>query len=190
MTTTKNVKTPRPGTKTSFTPEEVIQLIQSRIIITENGCHEWQGPRNKDGYGQFGEYWLIEQYGIKLVHRMMVHVTTGFEFTNREQQVMHSCHNRSCCNPQHLSVGTPAENMRQVAERRLANGFVPKSRRTGTGPAKGEANGNAKLTEAAVIEIRARRAAGETTTALAREFGVSVTMISKIHLRRKWRHVA
>lgn len=192
MTTTKNVQKARPGTKTSFTPQEVIELIQSRIIVTENGCHEWQGPRTKDGYGQFGEYWLVEQYGIKLVHRMMVHVSTGFVFTSRDQQVMHSCHNRPCCNPQHLSVGTSAENMRQVVERRLANGFVPKSalKRPGTGHTKGEAHVNAKLTEAQVIEIRARRAAGEKAKDLGREFGVSGTTISAIHRRRKWRHVA
>jgi hypothetical protein len=181
VTTTKNIKKPRAGTKTQYTTEKAIAAIQKRIIDTETGCHEWQGPRTKDGYGQLGDYWIIQQFNIKLVHRLMVHLTTGHVFTSRSEQVMHACHNRSCCNPDHLSIGTAKENYRQAWERGSHDN-------TNIGAA-GEANYSAKLTEAQVREIRTRRAAGERATELAVEFGVSESTVSDIHLRRRWKHM-
>lgn len=55
--------------------------------------------------------------------------------------------------------------------------------------AKGERQGSAKLTAAAVQEIRRRRANGEYATDLAREFGVTSTTIYGIERGRIWRHV-
>ncbi len=54
----------------------------------------------------------------------------------------------------------------------------------------GEWNGCAKLTEADVLEIRQRYAAGERQTHLAREFGVTQSNISEITLRHTWKHVS
>lgn len=53
----------------------------------------------------------------------------------------------------------------------------------------GERHHQAKLTEAQVIEIRRRRAAGEQGRSLAREFGVTESAICSIHNRRSWRYV-
>ena len=178
MTTTKNVTKSKKNTKTHYTKDEAIALIQSRIIETETGCHEWQGPRTKDGYGQFGEYWLVEQFGIKLVHRLMVHLATGHVFTSRAEQVMHGCHNRICCNPLHLSVGTAAENMRQASERG-----------SWSSTNCGEANSSAKITVDDVRAIRARRAAGEKPINIARDYPVNPQHISAICRRVTWRHV-
>lgn len=56
-------------------------------------------------------------------------------------------------------------------------------------PTRGSDAGRAKLTEAAVIEIRERHAAGERQANLARQFGMDQTAISAIILRKTWRHV-
>lgn len=50
----------------------------------------------------------------------------------------------------------------------------------------GEANHNAKLRAAAVREIRRRRAAGESLTALAQAFGVSFQTVSKVARGERW----
>lgn len=55
---------------------------------------------------------------------------------------------------------------------------------------KGERNWKAKLTEGQVVEIRRRYAAGETQTALGREFKVSQPMVGFIVRRENWRHIA
>lgn len=52
--------------------------------------------------------------------------------------------------------------------------------------ARGEEHWLAKLTEAQVAEIRSRKAAGETQVALAKEFGISPTSMSRIVNNVSW----
>lgn len=61
--------------------------------------------------------------------------------------------------------------------------------KTGHSIRLGEGHVGHKLTEAKVIEIRGRLAAGETGDSLALEFGVSRSVISEIRNRKAWRHV-
>lgn len=86
--------------------------------------------------------------------------------------IRHKCDNPSCVNPFHLTSGTQADNMRDKKER----GRTP----------KGEAHARAKLTDAQVAMIRTRyrpycRLNG--TYALARELGVSQSLVSAIVLK-------
>ena len=52
--------------------------------------------------------------------------------------------------------------------------------------ASGEANGRARLTRAEVLEVRRRYAAGETGTALAKEYGVVRTHMYRIISGDSW----
>jgi len=54
---------------------------------------------------------------------------------------------------------------------------------------KGEQNGNARLTEKQIIDIRKRHANGERASKLAKEFGVLRTHITDIKSGRVWKHV-
>jgi len=76
-------------------------------------------------------------------------------------QIDHLCRNRSCVNPDHLEPVTPAENTRRGAGTKLA------------------------MDDA--INIRRRHAAGESQSALAREYGVHPAHVSKIVSGKKWR---
>ena len=53
---------------------------------------------------------------------------------------------------------------------------------------KGSAHGEAKLTDAAVLDIRARYRRGNGL-ALAAEYGVSPSLISLIVRRKAWTHI-
>lgn len=69
-------------------------------------CHEWQGSRNKQGYGQ-----LSTQYRSSPANAPRtaweIHHKTQFPST---LHCCHYCHNRRCVNYSHLHPGTAKEN--------------------------------------------------------------------------------
>jgi hypothetical protein len=141
-----------------------------------SGCWLWQGRRNHQGYGLWREHASGKNW---VVHRLI------WELFNDQPvpdglQVCHTCDNPPCCNPEHLWIGTATDN---------AQDKVAKGRWRG-GDTRGELNGQSKLTEPQVVEIRRRVAAGETRTALALEFGVHLITVSQLVRRLTWRHVA
>ena len=91
--------------------------------------------------------------------------------------VLHRCDNRACVRPDHLWIGTRAENTADM----LAKG------RHRTAAVSGETHYLAKLTEDAVREIRSSHERGID---LAARFGVSPGLVSLVRLGRAWKHVA
>jgi hypothetical protein len=55
---------------------------------------------------------------------------------------------------------------------------------------RGERHGNAKLTEADIRRIRARRAAHEPRATIAADYGIDPATVGGIYHRRRWAHVA
>lgn len=98
------------------------------------------------------------------------HRRVHFEATGEWPEVVrHTCDNPRCINPGHLLSGTYVDNMRDCMER----GRQGDSRNFST------ANGRCVLSDTQVQEIRQRYVRGNGM-ALAREFGVGRTQISRI----------
>lgn len=91
--------------------------------------------------------------------------------------VLHRCDRPRCVNVDHLFLGTIADNNAD-RDRKGRHVALP-----------GSANGFAKLDEAGVAQIKARLAGGESTYALADEFGVSQATVWSIKVGRAWKHV-
>lgn len=132
-----------------------------------NGCWVWMRAKIKYGYGCNGG---------GLVHRQFLSIKVGRPLL-RSECALHACDNPSCVNPDHLWIGTIAENNRD----RVIKGRSNRPR--------GERNGRAVLTESQALEIRRRRGDGERCRDLAKEFGVSNQLISNIGLRIAWSHL-
>lgn len=141
--------------------------------VEGSGCWEWKGTIHVSGYGRYaakGKCYKAHRYAYELHHGP---IPPGL-------CVMHSCDNRKCVNPAHLSIGTDADNSADCC----AKGRHP----------KGETNGTAKLTSAQVLEIRAVAVKGIrghdcSWKRLAKRFAVDPTTIRAIVQRKNWRHV-
>ena len=130
-------------------------------------CIEWQKYRSEDGYG-------ILRHNGKTVkaHRLAYCQSHGMNLEDIVGKVVrHKCDNPSCVNPEHLELGTQADNNRDRAERNRSAHLI------------GEKNGRAKLTMNQVDEIRRRYVRGSkdnNTVTLAKEFGVCQSHVSEI----------
>lgn len=149
-------------------------------------CWVWIGTLNRLGYGRIG----LGGKNAKIIaaHRASWVLHQGE--IPAGMHVLHSCDNRKCVNPAHLSIGTHAENMRD----RDAKGRQAKGLRNGrhTHPeatVRGDRHPKATLKCGDVLLIRAAYKAGRTRAELARAFGVSHNNVSYVVSRKTWAHL-
>jgi HNH endonuclease len=164
----------------------VLELFEQRYTPEPNsGCWLWTGSiARRRGYGTLCICHSGDFAGSWMAHRLAYVLFVGAIPPGRHNQVCHRCDNPGCVNPDHLWLGSPKENEQdKIAKGRRAP-FTWKDR-----IARGDRSGLAKLREADIPLIRARRAAGETQQAIANDYGVSQRVISCIDLGITWKHV-
>lgn len=156
----------------------------SRVHKTDS-CWLWSGAVTRGGYGKLRVGRQREEYA----HRFSILLHGGQ--LPAGSVVCHRCDTRACVNPDHLFVGTHADNVRDMcAKRRQASGERHGLRVHPDRAARGANAGPSKLTDNAVIQIRARYQDGSVTQdELAREFNVSRRAVGSILSRRTWRHL-
>jgi hypothetical protein len=143
-------------------------------------CWPWMRGKSARGYGQAKFRGKTERS-----HRVAYLLDNG-PIADR-LCVCHACDNPSCCNPGHLWLGTHGDNNRDMAAKGRA--VSPKLDHSKIPHARGEESNLAKITAAAVVEIRSRRASGERRGLIAKDFGISPTHVWAIAARKVWRHV-
>lgn len=85
------------------------------VVVNDNGCWECVSHA-KDSIG----YCIINRNGIRTsVHRYVYTLYNGE--IPPGMCILHSCDNRCCCNPNHLSVGTHKDNMEDMHNKGRAN---------------------------------------------------------------------
>ena len=134
---------------------------------TSDECLIWPFHIGKDGYGRIhypngGQLTTAARFMCLLAH--------GKPPTPKHETA-HSCGkgNEGCVNPKHLYWATPTENQADRVTHGTSN--------------RGAQQWNAKLTEEDVLKIRASK---KTRAELATHYGVTVSTIKDIILRRRW----
>jgi hypothetical protein len=148
-----------------------------------DGCWIWTGAIAKGGYGSFGINGTSQ-----LAHRVAWTLHDGDHL--RDLCVLHRCDNRRCVNPAHLFIGTQADNIADMVQKKRHTRGKSHIWSRNLKRAQGENNGRAKLTEQDVNAIRQQYAHGNISLKqLGRNYGVSATTIKSIVTRKIWRNV-
>src|ERR1700741_3016734 len=98
------------------------------ISATENGCHEATNTQTKNGYVR------VKRDGVVWYAHRLSWVSKNGPIPNG-LFVLHKCDNRKCINVDHLFLGTLQDNYDDMRNKNRGN------------PAKGEDNGQAKLSK-------------------------------------------
>lgn len=140
-------------------------------VAPATGCHLWTGAIRTSGYGAFHRR---APRRVVATHRFAWELARGP--IPDGMLVCHRCDVRHCVNPDHLFLGTHAENSADMKK---------KARE-----ARGQTLPQTKLTADEVLTIRGAWNSGVVMQKqLAQAFGVHQSQIHRIISRKDWKHL-
>jgi hypothetical protein len=129
---------------------------------------DWYGWRGQVSYGKIAD----DDGRIQLAHRIAYRLIFGD--LSPGLVVCHRCDDPGCVNPQHLFVGTQAENLRDMRNKRRDN------------PPRGSRHPKARLDEALVARVRADV---RSHRRIAKDYGIGKSTVGMIKAGATWTHV-
>lgn len=149
----------------------------SKKINFTDSCWLWSATKNDKGYGQY-----YADGRLMYAHRFSWTLFNG-QIPNG-LNVLHKCDVPNCVNPKHLFLGTQKDNTKDMFDKGRQNIVT------------GENNGQSKLTDSQIREIREIYRPGKSGVGseysqrgLAKKYGVSVSRICEIVNRKNWKNV-
>lgn len=159
-------------------------------------CWSWMGAKFQDGYGMFQCAIPTEQnpsLSTRKAHRVAWILVNGPitpQSNGKRNLVMHACDNRICVNPGHLSLGTPADNSADMAQKgRASSGDDHWTRLRPTDALRGEQIGTSKLEREQAERVFTLRAAGMSYQQIGDELGINKTTAHRIATGQTWWHL-
>lgn len=154
---------------TKLTP---FQRFMAKVAFSGSECWYWTGSQDAAGYGRLS----ATGTGEHAAHR-----ASWVFFRGKVPacvKVLHRCDVRNCVNPDHLFLGTQAENVADM---------IAKGRQNFPAPRYGESNPVSRLTAAQVADIREEYARCKTPMSeLANRYGVATMTICRAINRKTW----
>lgn len=144
------------------------RLAKRSRLNPETGCIEWTGALMHKGYGHIN--WRGKVYRT---HRLSYAAVNGD--IPEGMFVCHKCDNPKCMNPEHLFLGTYADNSADMAQKKRST--------------IGERNPMAKVNTATVQAIRILGNTGMFQKNIAEKFGISREAVGLILRGERWKHI-
>jgi len=151
------------------------KIIRKSYPEPNTGCWIWGASINADGYG-IQKASLISNK-VVTAHRVSYWIFKE-HYNIDELSVLHTCDNPACVNPDHLFLGTQADNIADRHNKKRSRG----------GSVSGSKCIHSKLVESDVINIRALFP-DKTESQIASMYGVTQSNISAILNRKSWKHI-
>jgi len=141
-------------------------------VVKSEGCWEWVGSKLPMGYGRIRRKRAGKQ-SVCLAHRLSYELFKGP--IPEEVCIRHTCDNPSCVNPDHLVIGSHADNMQDMFKRNLTHSKLGN-------PVK-------LLNILTVREIREYMKQNPNTALqiIADKYGTSTIQVSRILRNKIWR---
>lgn len=147
-------------------PKPTVERFWPKVDVAPgDSCWEWKGAKNPNGYGKI---WNTTKFIA--AHRFSYELANGP--IPEGLLLRHTCDNPGCVNPAHLITGTTMQNIQDKLDRKRGNNGIK--------------HGLSTLTNEDVFAIRSSTLTGR---ALAKQFNVSASCISKIRSGKAWKHL-
>ena len=157
-----------------------IERVMRKIVIDKlTSCWNFTGALNEKGYGIVG-------LGSRGSGNDKAHRIVFSHFVSPIPDglfVCHRCDNPSCCNPDHLFLGTNLDNVRDMVSKKR-NSKPPFNDHI-----KGVVHVGHKLNDDKVREMRVLRESGYSLVKLASIFNIADSTVYRICNRESWKHV-
>jgi hypothetical protein len=150
-----------------FTP--IAERFARHVQITDNpsACWLWTGSL-RNGYGQINKG--DQSGGMLYAHRLAWELTYGP--IPPAMCVCHVCDERRCCRPDHMFLGTKADNLADMWSKQRHQ--------------HGATHSAARLTDA---QVRAILSSSQSARLEAARYGVTISAIRAIRRGRNWKHI-
>ncbi len=146
----------------------LLERFEEKYILDAGGCWLWTAAKDYNGYGVI----RTKDSRAERTHRVSYKLFVGP--IPKGIFVCHRCDNPSCVNPEHLFLGSQADNIRDM---------ISKNRQKDS---RGIFNGRNKLNE---DQVRAIRTDNRIHRKVAADYNIAASTVKNIKKRYIWKDI-
>lgn len=161
----------RKGNVLQIDKETIARFWNKVAPKDKHGCMDWLGTKQKSGHGTFNDHTGTGRQVRAHRFSYILH----FGEIPEGMCVLHKCDRGQCVAPDHLFLGTQDDNMKDMAKKKRS--------------CLGSRNGQSKLTEKQVKEIRNINYSDMKRQEIADLYGITANHVTRLRASGRWNHL-